>query len=790
MIGQLLSHYRILEKIGVGGMGEVYLARDERLERDVALKVIPPSALSNETIRKRLRKEARALSRLSHPNIETLLDFDTEGEVEFLVVEFIPGVSLDELIAKGPLPEKEIARLGAQLANGLAAAHAQKIAHCDLKPANLRVTSDGRLKILDFGIAKALRASYQASGADVTTDSTSGEQAAVGTLPYMAPEQLQSLPADSRTDIFACGAVLYEMATGRRPFREETALRLSDAILHQPVVTPRALNSRISPELERVINKCLEKEPENRYQSAQDLEVDLRQLALPRTTDSVRLLERPRRRWRLAWVGAACILVLVTIGFLANIEGLRDRLFPARTPGRIESVAVLPLDNVSGNPEQDYFAEGMTDELIAALAQLKSLRVISRTSTMLYKGTHKSLPEIARELNVDAVVEGTVLRSGDQVRITAQLIYAPTDTSLWAHSYEREMRDVLKMQGDVATAIADQIEIAVTPQERMRLAAAPPVVPLAYEAYLKGRYHWYMDTERDWMTARQYFEQAIQLDPNYAPAYAGLADYYWLTDELPPKVRMPEAKQYALKALAIDPNSAEAHAALGEVRFIGDWDWQGAESEFKRALEHDPGSAEAHRRYADFLSETGRPEDALPEILRAVKLDPLSVVGQTMLGWTYYFARRYDDAIGQCQKVVTVEPDSANAHNCLGLSYLAKRDYPRAIEECQRAVRLSGNDPARAVDLARAYGLSGDTTGAQKILNEWRARTQHGYVPSYFFAQVYVALGEKDNGLAWLEKAYAEHDSRLVQLAVDPAFDPVRSDPRFQDLKRRLRFPP
>ena len=308
--------------------------------------------------------------------------------MEFLVVEFIPGVSLDELIAKGPLPEKEIARLGAQLANGLAAAHAQKIAHCDLKPANLRVTSDGRLKILDFGIAKALRASHQASGADVTTDSTSGEQAAVGTLPYMAPEQLQSLPTDSRTDIFACGAVLYEMATGRRPFREETALRLSDAILHQPVVTPRALNSRISPELERVINKCLEKEPENRYQSAQDLEVDLRQLALPRTTDSVRLPERPRRRWRGAWFAAACFLVLVTIGFLANIAGLRDRIFPARTPGRIQSVAVLPLDNVSEDPEQDYFAEGMTDELITALAQLKSLRVISRTSTMLYKGTH------------------------------------------------------------------------------------------------------------------------------------------------------------------------------------------------------------------------------------------------------------------------------------------------------------------------------------------------------------------------------------------------------------------
>ncbi len=790
MIGQLLSHYRILEKIGVGGMGEVYLARDERLERDVALKVISPSVLSNETIRKRLRKEARALSRLSHPNIETLLDFDTEGDVEFLVVEYIPGTSLDEILTKGPLPEKEIARLGAQLASGLAAAHAQKIAHCDLKPANLRVTSDGRLKILDFGIAKALRASYQASGADVTTDSTSGDQAAVGTLPYMAPEQLQSLPADSRTDIFACGAVLYEMATGRRPFCEETALRLSDAILHQPVVTPRALNSRISPELERVINKCLEKEPENRYQSAQDLEVDLRQLALPRTTDSVRLPTRPPRRWRIAGFAAACVLLLVTIGLLMNVDGLRNRLSPARAPGHIESIAVLPLENLSGDPEQDYFAEGMTDELITALAQMKSLSVISRTSAMLYKGTHKPLPEIARELNVDAVVEGTVLRSGDQVRITAQLIYAPTDTHLWAQSYQRDLQDVLKIQGEVASAIADQIEIAVTPQERMRLAAARPIVPQAYEAYLKGRYHWYKDTERDWKTAGQYFEQAIQLDPNYAPAYAGLADYYWLTDELPPKVRMPKAKQYALKALAIDPNLAEAHAALGEVRFLGEWNWPGAEREFKRALELDPGSVEAHRRYADYLSVSRRPEEAIAEIHLTQKFDPLSVSAQVMLGWTFYYARRYDEAIGQCQKVVSLEPDSANAHNCLGLSYLAKGMYPQAIEECQRAVSLSGNDPARAVDLARAYALSGNETAAQNILNGWRARAPRGYIPSFFFAQVYLALGKKDEGLDWLEKAYAERDARLVVLTVDPAFDSVRSHPRFQDLMRRMRLPP
>ncbi|MBZ5561389.1 MAG: protein kinase [Acidobacteriia bacterium] len=771
-------------------MGEVYLARDERLGREVAVKVLPQSALTNEAIRKRLRKEARALSKLSHPNIETLLEFDSQGNVEYLVVEYIAGTSLDDTLTKGPLPEKEIARLGVQLANGLAAAHAQKVVHCDLKPANLRITPDGRLKILDFGIAKLLKPPRETIGTNATTDSASGDQATAGTLPYMAPEQLQSQPVDARSDTWAAGAVLYEMATGQRPFREETGPRLTDAILHQPLVPPRALNSRISPELERIIIKCLEKEPENRYQSAQDLEVDLRQLALPRTAESIRTFGPTRTRWQIAALAAACAVVLGMVMVLMNVGGVRDWLFRVGGPGRIESIAVLPLENLSGDTEQDYFAEGMTDELTTALAQISSLRVISRTSAMLYKGTHKPLPEIAHELNVDAVVEGTVLRSGDEVRITAQLIYAPTDRYLWAKSYQRDLQDVLKLQAEVASAIANEIEIAVTPQERARLASAPAVVPTAYEAYLKGRFHWNRSAERDWLIARQYFEQATQLDPNYAPAYAGLADYYWLTDELPPQIRMPKAKQYALKALEIDPNLAEAHASLAEVRFLGDWNWPEAEKEFKRALELDPGSGEAHRRYTDYLSEMGRADEAIAEVRRTQKLDPLSTSTQVAMGWTFYFARRYDEAIEQCGKVVGLEANSVNAHNCLGLSYLAKKMYEQAVQECQKAVSLSGNDPARAVDLARAYAQSGNKAAARSILNAWREHVQQGYIPSFFFAQVHVALGEKDEGLNWLEKAYTERDSRLVQLMVDPAFDSVRPDPRFQNLMHRLDFPP
>lgn len=784
MSGQILGHYRVLEKIGVGGMGEVYLARDDRLGRDVAIKILNTAVIQDTAIRRRLRKEAQALARLSHPNIETLLEFDSTGDAEYLVVEYVAGTSLNDLLTKGPLPQKEIVGLGVQLASGLAAAHAQKIVHRDLKPANLRITSDGRLKILDFGIARVLKPEHEAAATDTTTESTTGNHAAVGTLPYMSPEQLQSDPVDARTDLYAAGVVLYEMATGQRPFREEIVSRLIDAILHQPLVPVRALNGRISPELERIIIKCLERAPENRYQSAQELEVDLRRLALGRRTD---LLRPIWTRWRIAGLATVCAVVLTALLVLLNAGGLRNWLFG---PERIESVAVLPLENLSGNPSQDYFADGMTDALITDLAQIKALRVISRTSVMRYKGAKKPLRVVARELSVDAVVEGTVLRAGDRVRITAQLIDARTDSNLWAESYESDLRDVLKLQRDVASAIADEVRIAVTPQERERLASAPPVVPAAYEAYLKGRYYWNKDTERDWLKARQYFEQTAEQDPNYAPAYAGLADYYWVTDELPPAIKMPKARQYAVKALEIDPNLAEAHTSLGVVRFLADWNWPEAEREFRRALELDPGNAEANRIYSDYLSEMGRAEEALAEVRRTRTLDPLSISTQVMMGWTLYFARRYDEAVEQCQKVVDLEPDSANARNCLGLSYLAKRMYRKAVEECQKAVDLSGNDPARAVDLAWAYALAGNQAAARKMLNEWHVRAKQSYVPPYFFAQVHIALGEKDQGLAWLEKAYIERDTRLVQLTVDPAFDSVRSERRFQDLMRRLALPP
>jgi TolB-like protein/Tfp pilus assembly protein PilF len=451
---------------------------------------------------------------------------------------------------------------------------------------------------------------------------------------------------------------------------------------------------------------------------------------------------------------------------------------------------VLPLENLSHDREQEYFADGMTEALISEVGQIGALRVISRQSVMRYKGSEKPLTQIAKELKVDALIEGSVLRAGERVRVTAQLIGAVPERHLWARSYERDLRDVLKLQDEVASAIANEIKIAVTPQERGRLTRAAPVIPAAYEAYLKGRYHFNKDTEHDWLKARQYFEQAAQIDPNYAPAYAGLADYYWATDELPPDLAIRNAKQYALKALGIDSTLAEAHTSLAAVRFYADWNWPEAESEFRRALELGPGNVLAHRMYSAYLSAMGRAEEALAESRRAQELDPLSIATQVTVGWAFYYARRYDQAVEQCGKVLELEPNSVGAHDCLGLSFLGKGMYEKAIVECQRAANLSGNDLTRAVGLARAYALAGNKAAARSALNELRVRAKRTRVPPSLFAQIYIALGEKKQGLAWLESAYADRDLYLARLKVEPAFDPVRSDTGFQNLMRRLGFPP
>ena len=785
MIGKTLGHYRIVEKIGAGGMGEVYRARDERLDRDVAVKVLPAGALADEGARKRFRKEALALSKLNHPNIATVYDFDSQEGVDFLAMEYVAGQTLSEKVAGGSLPEKEVASLGVQIAEALEEAHEHGIVHRDLKPGNIVVTPKGRVKVLDFGLAKLL---YPAGAAAVTA-SISESRAVAGTVPYMSPEQLQAEPADARSDIFSFGAVLYEMATGQRPFREEILSRLTDAILHQPPVAPRALNGRVSPELERITLKCLEKDPENRYQSAKEIGVDLRRLGSASAT-ATSLRAAPVRRWRPRWT-AGVITALALSVFFALYVGSRRRAPGPAQPATIQSLAVLPLENFSHDPEQDYFADGMTEELITDLAQIGALRVISRTSVMHYKNTSKTLPEIARELNVDAVVEGSIERSGDRVRIRVQLIQAPTDTHLWANSYERDLRDVLALQGDVAQAIANEIKIKLTPQENTQLSSAHSVNPEAHDMYLRGRYYWNKRTEDGLRKSLKYFQGAVEKDPHYALAFAGLADSYVVLGAsqysvLAPKEAMPRAREAATEALQLDSSLAESHATLGYLKAFYDRDSRGAEQEFRRAIELSPGYATAHQWYAIFLAETERFDEGIGEIQKAETLDPLSLIISSDAGGILKFSGRYDEAIEQLRKTLEMDPNFAAAHWTLGLCYEEKKMYPDAIAEFQKAIALSGGNLSWKANLAHTYAVAGRKDEAVQILNELKDESKHHFVPGRSFALIYVGLGDNKQALAWLEKANTEGDDVKTLLKMGRQFDPLRSDPGYQDLLRRI----
>jgi TolB-like protein/Tfp pilus assembly protein PilF len=602
----------------------------------------------------------------------------------------------------------------------------------------------------------------------------------------MSPEQLWGRPPDFRSDIYSAGVVLYEMATGKRPFQGKVPTAISEAILHTDPPAPRQLSPAISPGLESIILKCLEKEPAARYQTARELSADLRRAQTP--SSAISAGPKPasvRARWAPIALLIAMLAIVLPISFL-KVRARHARTNAASQISSIRSLAVLPLENLSRDPEQEYFADGMTDELTTELARIGALRVVSRTSAMLYKRTSKTLPQIARELQVDGVIEGSVLRSDGFVRINTQLVQAQADKELWAHSYQRELKDVLQLQGELAHDIAEQIKIKVTPQEELRLAATRTVNPESHEAYLKGLYHWNKGTEENYRDARNYFKQAIALDPNYAPAYAGLADYFWATDQLPPSLAMPSARENVLKALALDDGLADAHKTLASIKFYGDWDWVAAENEFKRALALNPSYSEGHRMHSVFLSALGREADATGEIQIAQRLDPLSLTTSVTAGWISYFARQYDRALQQCRSVLELDPNWSPAHECLGDVFTAQGNFPQGIAECQQAAIGSGHDPVRLAALARTYALAGRESDARKILAELNKASKTEYIAPYFFATIEAALGEKDQAFAWLERGFNGRDPYLTRLRVDVAMDPLRSDARFKMLLRRV----
>ncbi len=772
---RILGHYRLIEKIGAGGMGEVYRARDLRLERDVALKLRPGDALSDDAARKRFRKEALALSGISHRNIAVVHDFDTQLGTDFLVTEFLPGITLDDKLAGRPLREREVLDLGLQLAEGMAAAHKHGVIHRDIKPSNLRITTDGELKILDFGIAKLM----PTADANTLSEDMTRAGALVGTVPYMSPEQLRGESVDARSDIYAMGAVLYEMATGQRPHPENAAPQLIAAILKGCPKPPRELNPEMSPGLQDIVLKCLDGERGRRYQSAAEVAVDLRRLAEPGVAPRARA-----RTWTPRPAIALPFLAVVALVAVLVSGPLRRSLPSGKTP-HIESLAVLPLQNFSGDPQQEYFADGMTDELITQIAQASDLHVISRSSVMQYKKTSKTVPEIAHDLHVDAVLEGSVEHVGDRVRIQAQLIYAPEDRHLWAQHFDRRMNDVLALQTEVAQTITKQVGATVSPAAESR-GTQHRLNPEAYDAYLRGRS---AETLRD---AVRELKHAIELDPDYAPAYAALAEAYFFPGMIgvqPPNQIFPKMEEAALKAVEKDPNLAEGHGALALVKMQYDWDFPAAGAEFRRALQLNPSNADIRHMYAHYLMIVGKIKESAEESRLATQLDPAGEDLAACLSWHVFAAREYGEAAAQSRKMLLTAPNDFWVHTVLGWTYEQQKMFPEATGELQKASHLFGPGSLTEASLAHVLAVSGKRQQAEVVLAEMERQARQGYVPAYDLAVLHLGLGDRNGALELLQKAAAERSGFLVYINWDPRFDIVRSDPRFTKILQEVGLP-
>lgn len=786
--GRRLGPYEILGPIGAGGMGEVYRARDTRLDRIIAVKVLPAALAVDEVYRQRFEREARAASALNHPHIAHVYDVGVDEGTHFIAMEYVEGQNLRELVAHGPLDVDRMVDLGQQMASALEEAHSRGIVHRDIKSANAVVSPNGQVKLLDFGLARRTLESAAALSSRVETEARTQAGLVVGTVPYMSPEQALGKEVDHRTDLFSLGVVLYELAVGRLPFVGDTATQTIDQICHASPEPLSKSRSDVPAELERVVRKCLEKERDRRYATARDLLVDLRNLQRDRASGTgPRTAPAPGKNRRVLLVGAVVLVAAVAV-VAGALYG------KARRGASIGSVAVLPFENATGDPSNDYLSDGISESLINKLSSLPGLRVISRKSAFAFKGQKLGPAEIGAKLGVDALLLGSLAQRGSSLAITAELVSVRDDTQLWGEKYARRADDVLQIEGEIAATIARTLRRQLSGEETERLARAATDDPEAYRLYLKAR-GFLVGNQQEMDKSIDLFQQAVAKAPEYALAHAGLAEAHTRQAFLRGSGReepLKRARAAVKRALELDPDLAEAHAALGLVRFYFEWDWAGAEAEFRRAIELNPGSRVGQEEYGWFLTALGRLDEGLAHSQDAARLDPLSVGPVHDMAINFMIRGDLDQAAATFRRAIDIDPNWTWGYVKLGRTLAMQGKCPEAMAQAEVAERriADGGAPLSRAWLGATYAICGEPARARQKLDELHALSEERYVDPSTYADIHASLGELDEALRCYEKAWEDRTPSMAYASIASRINPrLAGNPRLEAIVRRMNFP-